>query len=84
MTGASAGFTLRYDGVCVISGGSARCALVVSPEITSAHLEWRDREERRTTTDARGNAVLPVLLAAGSALSGERPGWTPRAMRSRG
>lgn len=22
-------------------------------------LEWRDREERRTTTDARGNAVLP-------------------------
>jgi len=24
--------------------GSARCALVVSPEITSAHLEWRDRD----------------------------------------
>lgn len=24
--------------------GQARCALVVSPEITSAHLEWRDRD----------------------------------------
>ena len=24
--------------------GSAQCALVVSPEITSAHLEWRDRD----------------------------------------
>lgn len=24
--------------------GSARCALVVSPELTSAHLEWRDRD----------------------------------------
>lgn len=24
--------------------GGARCALVVSPEITSAHLEWRDRD----------------------------------------
>ncbi|WP_374662459.1 beta-ketoacyl-ACP synthase III [Inhella sp.] len=24
--------------------GTARCALVVSPEITSAHLEWRDRD----------------------------------------
>ncbi len=24
--------------------GSAKCALVVNPEITSAHLEWRDRD----------------------------------------
>jgi beta-ketodecanoyl-[acyl-carrier-protein] synthase len=30
--------------VNAIKVGSARCALVVSPEITSAHLEWRDRD----------------------------------------
>jgi beta-ketodecanoyl-[acyl-carrier-protein] synthase len=27
-----------------IRGGSARCVLMVNPEITSAHLEWRDRD----------------------------------------
>jgi beta-ketodecanoyl-[acyl-carrier-protein] synthase len=27
-----------------VKTGSARCALVVNPEITSAHLEWRDRD----------------------------------------
>jgi beta-ketodecanoyl-[acyl-carrier-protein] synthase len=30
--------------VNAVKAGSARCALVVSPEITSAHLEWRDRD----------------------------------------
>ncbi len=30
--------------VNAVKTGSARCALVVSPEITSAHLEWRDRD----------------------------------------
>jgi beta-ketodecanoyl-[acyl-carrier-protein] synthase len=30
--------------VNAVRSGSARCALVVSPEITSAHLEWRDRD----------------------------------------
>ncbi|MBB5205297.1 beta-ketodecanoyl-[acyl-carrier-protein] synthase [Inhella inkyongensis] len=30
--------------VNAVKVGSARCALVVSPEITSAHLEWRDRD----------------------------------------
>ena len=28
----------------MIRAGSARCAVVVSPEICSAHLEWRDRD----------------------------------------
>ena len=28
----------------MIRAGSARCALVVSPEICSGHLEWRDRD----------------------------------------
>ncbi len=30
--------------VNAVKVGSARCALVVNPEITSAHLEWRDRD----------------------------------------
>ena len=30
--------------VDAIRAGSARCVLVISPEITSAHLEWRDRD----------------------------------------
>ncbi|PQA45326.1 beta-ketoacyl-ACP synthase III [Amnimonas aquatica] len=30
--------------VDAVRSGSARCVLVVSPEITSAHLEWRDRD----------------------------------------
>lgn len=28
----------------MIKGGSCRCAIVVNPEICSAHLEWRDRD----------------------------------------
>ena len=28
----------------MIRAGSARCAIVVNPEICSAHLEWRDRD----------------------------------------
>jgi len=30
--------------VNAVRSGSARCVLVVNPEITSAHLEWRDRD----------------------------------------
>lgn len=30
--------------VDAVRSGSARCVLVISPEITSAHLEWRDRD----------------------------------------
>jgi beta-ketodecanoyl-[acyl-carrier-protein] synthase len=30
--------------VNAVRSGSARCALIVNPEITSAHLEWRDRD----------------------------------------
>ena len=28
----------------MIRSGSVRCALVISPEVTSGHLEWRDRD----------------------------------------
>jgi beta-ketodecanoyl-[acyl-carrier-protein] synthase len=39
----SATFAIE-QAVNAIKAGSARCVLVVNPEITSAHLEWRDRD----------------------------------------
>ena len=39
----SATFALE-QAVNAVCTGSARCVLVVNPEITSAHLEWRDRD----------------------------------------
>lgn len=39
----SATFALE-QAVNAIKAGSSKCVLVVNPEITSAHLEWRDRD----------------------------------------
>jgi beta-ketodecanoyl-[acyl-carrier-protein] synthase len=39
----SATFAIE-QAVNAVRAGSAKCVLVVSPEITSAHLEWRDRD----------------------------------------
>ncbi|MBK7614154.1 MAG: beta-ketoacyl-ACP synthase III [Vitreoscilla sp.] len=39
----SATFAIE-QAVNAVKSGSAKCALVVNPEITSAHLEWRDRD----------------------------------------
>lgn len=39
----SATFAIE-QAVNAIKSGTARCVLVVNPEITSAHLEWRDRD----------------------------------------
>ena len=39
----SATFAIE-QAVNAVSCGSAECVLVVNPEITSAHLEWRDRD----------------------------------------
>ena len=39
----SATFAIE-QAVNAVRSGSARCVLVVNPEITSAHLEWRDRD----------------------------------------
>jgi len=39
----SATFALE-QAVNAVRGGTATCVLVVNPEITSAHLEWRDRD----------------------------------------
>jgi beta-ketodecanoyl-[acyl-carrier-protein] synthase len=39
----SATFAIE-QAVNAVRAGSAKCVLVVNPEITSAHLEWRDRD----------------------------------------
>lgn len=39
----SATFAIE-QAVNAVRSGSARCVLVVNPEITSAHLEWKDRD----------------------------------------
>jgi beta-ketodecanoyl-[acyl-carrier-protein] synthase len=39
----SATFAIE-QAVNAVKSGSARCVLIVNPEITSAHLEWRDRD----------------------------------------
>lgn len=39
----SATFAIE-QAVNAVRAGTARCALIVNPEITSAHLEWRDRD----------------------------------------
>ncbi|HSI49365.1 MAG TPA: beta-ketoacyl-ACP synthase III [Ideonella sp.] len=39
----SATFAIE-QAVNAVKAGSAKCVLVVNPEITSAHLEWRDRD----------------------------------------
>jgi beta-ketodecanoyl-[acyl-carrier-protein] synthase len=49
--------------------GTARCVLVVDPEITSAHLEWRDRDCHFIFGDV---ATAIVVEAAETATSGDR------------
>ncbi|MDQ8021798.1 MAG: beta-ketoacyl-ACP synthase III [Moraxellaceae bacterium] len=39
----SATFALEYA-TNAVRAGSARCVLIVNPELTSPHLEWRDRD----------------------------------------
>jgi beta-ketodecanoyl-[acyl-carrier-protein] synthase len=48
----------------MIGAGSARCAIVVSPEICSAHLEWRDRNCHFMFGDVCTAAVLEPAEAA--------------------
>ena len=53
--------------VDMIRAGSARCAIVVSPEVCSAHLEWRDRDCHFIFGDVCTAAVLePEELAKGA------------------
>jgi beta-ketodecanoyl-[acyl-carrier-protein] synthase len=52
-----------------IKGGSAKCVLVVNPEITSAHLEWRDRDCHFIFGDV---CTAVVVEAADTATSADR------------
>lgn len=51
--------------------GSAKCVLVVNPEITSAHLEWRDRDCHFIFGDV---CTALVVEAADAARANERGG----------
>jgi beta-ketodecanoyl-[acyl-carrier-protein] synthase len=48
----------------MIAAGSARCAIVVNPEICSAHLEWRDRDCHFIFGDVCTASVLERAEAA--------------------
>ena len=52
-----------------VRSGSARCVLVVNPEITSAHLEWRDRDCHFIFGDV---CTAVIVEAAETATSADR------------
>lgn len=52
-----------------VKSGSAKCVLVVNPEITSAHLEWRDRDCHFIFGDV---CTAVVVEAEDSATSSDR------------
>jgi beta-ketodecanoyl-[acyl-carrier-protein] synthase len=62
----SATFAIE-QAVNAVRGGSARCVLVVSPEITSAHLEWRDRDCHFIFGDVCTAVVVEAADTASSA-----------------
>jgi beta-ketodecanoyl-[acyl-carrier-protein] synthase len=64
----SATFAIE-QAVNAIKGGSAKRVLVVNPEITSAHLEWRDRDCHFIFGDV---CTAIVLEAEDQAVSNER------------
>jgi beta-ketodecanoyl-[acyl-carrier-protein] synthase len=55
--------------VNAVKSGSARCVLVVNPEITSAHLEWRDRDCHFIFGDV---CTAVIVEAADTATSADR------------
>jgi beta-ketodecanoyl-[acyl-carrier-protein] synthase len=64
----SATFAIE-QAVNAVRCGTARCVLVVNPEITSAHLEWRDRDCHFIFGDV---ATAIIIEAADTAVSAER------------
>ncbi|WP_417249253.1 beta-ketoacyl-ACP synthase III [Celeribacter sp.] len=51
----------------MIRGGSAKRALVISPELTSGHLEWRDRDCHFIFGDVATAVLLEAADVAGAA-----------------
>ena len=64
----SATFAIE-QAVNAVRSGSARCVLIVDPEITSAHLEWRDRDCHFIFGDV---CTAIVVEAEDDAVAGER------------
>ena len=62
----SATFAIE-QAVNAVRCGSARCVLVVNPEITSAHLEWRDRDCHFIFGDVCTAVIVEAAETAGSA-----------------
>ena len=62
----SATFAIE-QAVNAVRCGSARCVLVVNPEITSAHLEWRDRDCHFIFGDVCTAVIVEAAEAASSA-----------------
>lgn len=50
-----------HNAICAIRSGACRAALVVSPEITSGHLNWRDRDTHFIFGDGCTAAVYKRL-----------------------
>ncbi len=53
-----------------VRSGSARCALVISPELPSAHLEWRDRDCHFIFGD-----VATAVVVEGTPAGGQKSAW---------
>ena len=64
----SATFAIE-QAVNAVKSGSAKCVLVVNPEITSAHLEWRDRDCHFIFGDV---CTAVIVEAADTATSADR------------
>ena len=64
----SATFAIE-QAVNAVKSGSAKCVLVVNPEITSAHLEWRDRDCHFIFGDV---CTAVIVEAAETATSADR------------
>ena len=64
----SATFAIE-QAVNAVKCGSAKCVLVVNPEITSAHLEWRDRDCHFIFGDV---CTAVIVEAAGTATAADQ------------
>jgi beta-ketodecanoyl-[acyl-carrier-protein] synthase len=64
----SATFAIE-QAVNAVRSGSARCVLVVNPEITSAHIEWKDRDCHFIFGDV---CTATLVESADTAVSGDR------------
>jgi beta-ketodecanoyl-[acyl-carrier-protein] synthase len=64
----SATFAIE-QAVNAVRAGSAKCVLIVNPEITSAHLEWKDRDCHFIFGDV---CTATLVESADSAVSAER------------